>query len=64
MIPNVRWQDILDIIVVAFIIYRIFVVIKGTRAIQLLLGLVIVMFAFAIAKRLELFTLSWIFNSS
>jgi len=63
MIPNVRWQDILDIIVVAFIIYRIFVVIKGTRAIQLLLGLVIVMFAFAIAKRLELFTLSWIFNS-
>lgn len=63
MIPNVRWQDILDIIVVAFIIYRIFVIIKGTRAIQLLLGLVIVMFAFAIAKRLELFTLSWIFNS-
>jgi len=63
MIPNIRWQDVLDIIVVAFIIYRIFVVIKGTRAIQLLLGLVIVMFAFAIAKRLELFTLSWIFNS-
>ncbi|MCK9227026.1 MAG: diadenylate cyclase CdaA [Syntrophorhabdaceae bacterium] len=63
MIPEIRWQDIVDIIIVAFIIYRVFLLIKGTRAIQLLLGLVIVMFVFAIAKRLELFTLSWIFNS-
>jgi diadenylate cyclase len=63
MIPEIRWQDIVDIIIVAFIIYRVFVLIKGTRAIQLLLGLVIVMFVFALAKRFELFTLSWIFNS-
>lgn len=63
MIPEIRWQDIFDIIIVAFIIYRVFVLIKGTRAIQLLLGLVIVMFVFALAKRFELFTLSWIFNS-
>ncbi len=63
MIPEIRWQDILDIIIVAFIIYRVFILIKGTRAIQLLLGLVIVMFVFALAKRFELFTLSWIFNS-
>ena len=63
MIPEIRWQDIVDIVIVAFIIYRVFVLIKGTRAIQLLLGLVIVMFVFALAKRFELFTLSWIFNS-
>lgn len=63
MISHLRWQDIIDIIIVAFIIYRVFLLIKGTRAIQLLLGLVIVMFVFALAKRLELFTLSWIFNS-
>ncbi len=63
MIPLVRWQDIIDIVIVAFIIYRVFLLIKGTRAIQLLLGLVIVMFVFAVAKRFELFTLSWIFNS-
>lgn len=63
MIPHVRWQDIADIIIVAFIIYRVFLLIRGTRAIQLLLGLVIVMFVFALAKRFELFTLSWIFNS-
>ncbi len=63
MISHVRWQDVIDIIIVAFIIYRVFLLIKGTRAIQLLLGLVIVMFVFALAKRFELFTLSWIFNS-
>ncbi|MHB8108501.1 MAG: diadenylate cyclase CdaA [Syntrophorhabdaceae bacterium] len=63
MIPEIRWQDIVDVIIVAFIIFRVFILIKGTRAIQLLLGLVIVMFVFALAKRLELFTLSWIFNS-
>ncbi len=41
-----RWQDVLDILIVAFIIYRILLLIKGTRALQLVLGLIIVFFAF------------------
>lgn len=63
MITYFRWQDILDILVVAFIVYKTFLLIKGTRAIQLIVGFIIVLFVFYLAKKLELFTLSWIFNS-
>jgi len=63
MTEFLRWQDILDIILVSFIIYRILVFIKGTRAIQLIVGLIIVLFVFYISKKLELFTLSWILGS-
>ncbi len=63
MITYFRWQDILDILIVAFIVYKTFLLIKGTRAIQLIVGFIIVFFVFYLAKKLELFTLSWIFNS-
>jgi uncharacterized protein (TIGR00159 family) len=58
-----RWQDLLDIFIVAFVIYRVFLLMKGTRAIQLVVGLIIVLFAFYVAKQLDLFTLGWILNN-
>lgn len=61
--PDLRWQDIVDILIVSFIIYKIFLLIKGTRAIQLILGLVIIMFVFSLAERFGLFTVGWIFNN-
>jgi uncharacterized protein (TIGR00159 family) len=48
---------------VAFVIYRVFLLMKGTRAIQLVVGLIIVLFAFYVAKQLDLFTLGWILNN-
>lgn len=58
-----RWQDILDILLVAFIIYHVFLFIKGTRALQVVLGLTVVFFVFYLSKKLELFTLGWILNN-
>jgi diadenylate cyclase len=63
MIGPFRWQDILDILIVAFIIYRIVLLIKGTRAIQLITGLIIIFAAFFVSRKLELFTLGWILNN-
>ena len=63
MIHLFRWQDALDILIVAFIIYRVLLLIKGTRALQLVIGLMIVFFAFYLSKKLELFTLGWILNN-
>ena len=63
MIGSFRWQDLLDILIVAFIIYRIVLLIKGTRAIQLIVGLIIIFAAFFFARKLELFTLGWILNN-
>ena len=70
MIPDLGWRDIADvlkditdILIVSFIIYKTFLLIKGTRAIQLILGLVIVIFMFSLAEKIGLFTLGWIFNN-
>lgn len=60
---NLRWQDCVDIAVVAFVIYRILLLIKGTRARQLIVGLIVVLFTFYVSRRLELFTLSWLLNN-
>jgi diadenylate cyclase len=60
---NLRWQDFVDVAVVAFIIYRIFLLIQGTRARQLIVGLIVVLFTFYVSRRLELFTLSWVLNN-
>ena len=63
MIHTIRWQDVLDVVIVAFIIYRLLLLIKGTRALQLVIGLTVVFFAFYIARTLDLFTLGWILNN-
>jgi diadenylate cyclase len=63
MIPDLRWQDIVDILIVSFIFYKTFMLIKGKRAIQLILGLIIVIFVFSLAERFGLFTVGWIFNN-
>ena len=39
---NLRWQDFLDILIVAFLIYRILLLLVGTRAMQLIRGLMII----------------------
>ena len=63
MVNGVRWQDIVDILVVAFIIYRVLVLVRSTRALQLVIGLTVVFFVFYLSKKLDLFTLGWILNN-
>jgi diadenylate cyclase len=63
MTDAVRWQDILDILIVAFIIYRGLLLIKGTRALQLVIGLAVVFAIFYLSRRLDLYTLGWILNN-
>lgn len=63
MITHLRWQDVLDVVIVAFIIYRTFLLVKGTRASQLIVGVIIVVFVFYLSSKLELFALGWILNN-
>ncbi|HHU31936.1 MAG: diadenylate cyclase CdaA [Zhaonellaceae bacterium] len=51
---------LIDIIVVAFVIYRAMMLIKGTRAVQLLKGLAILVVASFFSKVLGLDTIQWI----
>jgi len=52
----------LDVGIVAFIVYRILLLIKGTRAMQMLTGLGILGIAFFLSSTLELFTTHWLLS--
>jgi len=57
---QVRWQDALDILMVYIIVYRLLLLIRGTRAVQILTGLGIVAVAFIVSDRLRLFALNYV----
>lgn len=53
---------VLDICIVAALFYYLFIVIQGTRAVQLIKGLVILILAVSISSAIGLSTLGWILN--
>lgn len=55
--------DVIDILIVAFLFYRLFIMIKGTRASQMFVGLVIIVFASIVAQWFRLNALNWIVGS-
>jgi diadenylate cyclase len=59
---QLRWQDAADIILVAILIYQVFLFLKGTQAIQVLAGMFLLFLVYLGAKRLELFTLEWLLD--
>ena len=59
---SVRWIDLLDVAIVAFILYRILLLIKGTRAMQMLTGLGILGIGFFLSSYIELFTTHWLLS--
>jgi len=59
-----RWiLDILDILVMSLILYRLLLIIKGTKAVQMLLGLGVLLAASFASRYLELFTIDWLVQS-
>lgn len=59
----IRWQDILDILLVTIIIYRVLLIIKGTKAARMLMGLGVFFVALLFSKYVGLYTIDWIIQS-
>lgn len=57
-----NWRIILDISLVAVLCYQIMNILRGTRAVQVLIGIIIIFIAYAISGYLELNTLNWIIS--
>jgi diadenylate cyclase len=57
------WRDVLDILVVAFLAYRLLVLIRGTRAVQLIAGLSVLVFVGLMARVLRLQLTYYIFSN-
>jgi len=53
-------QVIIDILLVSVLFYYLFLLLKGSRALSILWGLVIVGFIFALSRVLQLVTLGWL----
>jgi diadenylate cyclase len=63
LISGFRWQDAVDIVLVAFFVYRMLLMIRDTRAMQMLKGfLVLVAFVF-IGIQFQLNTVTWLITS-
>lgn len=50
-------RDVLDVLVVAYVIYRLLLIVRGTRAMQMGTGLLFVFFLYLAARTLQLVTL-------
>lgn len=58
-----RWQDLLDIVIVSIIFYRILLIIKGTKAAKMLAGLGILLVASFFSGYLQFYTMDWLIQS-
>ena len=61
-ISNFTITDLIDISIVAFIIYRFLLIVQGTRAVQMLLGLAALATLYWFSLSYELYSLNWILN--
>ncbi|MBC7087088.1 MAG: TIGR00159 family protein [Tissierellales bacterium] len=61
---NIRIRDIIDILIVAFVLYRILILIKETRAEQLMKGIGILLVLTKLSEWAELYTINWILSNA
>ena len=59
-LSSLDWRDLLDILAVALIIYWGLLLIRGTRAVQVLLGMLVLVGISYLAKATGLITLEWL----
>jgi diadenylate cyclase len=55
-------KDIIDVGIVSFIIYKMILLVRGTRAVQLLKGIFVLVAVWAISTWFNLYTLKWLMN--
>ena len=60
---TVTWMDVVDVLLVAFLFYRLYVAMRGTIAAQIFLGLLIVIAGSLIARIADMKALSWLLKT-
>ena len=64
IVTSIGLNDILDIFIVAFILYKILEFIKETRAQQLIKGLLVLVVAFFLSDLFNLYALNWLLRGT
>ena len=60
---QVSWKDAADILLVTFIVYQALLIVYGTQAVQILLGMLLLMVLYVLGHSYELHALRWILNN-
>ena len=63
LIQPLRWQDFLDIGIITFLVYRSLQIVRGSRAMQMIIGLAVILVAYVSSRALGLLTLNWILDN-
>lgn len=63
LIERVSLWDVLDILIVSLLIYEGLKLIRGTRAVQMVIGLLLVVLLFYVSRRLPLPTVGWLIRA-
>lgn len=64
LLRQYRWiLDFLDIALMSVVLYRLLLILKGTKAVQMLMGLGILLLASVASRKLELYTIDWLVQS-
>lgn len=58
----ITWSDLLDVVLTAYVVYVLLMLIRGTRAVQILQGIALLLVFRLIAQALHLWTVLSIFN--
>lgn len=61
--PPVGWWDVLDIAIVSILIYEFLKLIRGTRAVQMALGSLLIMTLFYLSRLAPLQTVNWLIRN-
>lgn len=64
LLMSVKFLDIIDILVVAYFLYRIYLMLKNTRAATLVKGLLVLVLILLISKWINLNVISWLLEKS
>lgn len=64
ILVNIQIKDLFDILIVAFIFYKLYLLIKETRAEQLMKGILILLFITKAAEFSKLHSVSWLLNNT
>ncbi len=62
VLTGVRVLDIIDVAIVYYVFYRLIILIRDTRAVQLIKGLAVLLAVTVISDRLGLWTLNWLLS--
>ncbi len=60
---TVTWMDVIDVLLVTFLFYRLYVAMRGTIAAQIFLGLLIVIAGSLLARAADMKALSWLLKT-